>query len=105
MDNNKKNKDILTKQTEGHKITFMLKDRKEKAYYRTTLYLDYELARKLKDLAHSQNTTLTELINEALREYLQKQEQEQGSEQEPQEPAKEPQPTQEQEPTPKRRKK
>jgi hypothetical protein len=74
----------------------MLKDRKERALYRTTLYLDFELARKLKDLAHSQNTTLTELINNALWEYIQRQEQ--GKEQEPQ-------PAQEQEPAPKRRKK
>ena len=63
----------------------MLKDRKEKAYYRTTLYIDYELMEKLKDLAHAQRKTLTELINEALREYLQRQEQ--GQEQKPQEPA------------------
>ncbi|MFZ8785189.1 ribbon-helix-helix protein, CopG family [Thermocrinis sp.] len=54
----------------------MLKDRKEKAYYRTTLYIDYELMEKLKDLAHAQKKTLTELINEAIREYLQRQEQE-----------------------------
>jgi len=38
---------------------------------------------KLKDLAHAQKT-LTELINQALREYLQRQEQ--GQEQESQEP-------------------
>jgi hypothetical protein len=75
----------------------MLKDRKDRALYRTTLYLDYELARKLKDLAHMRNTTLTELINNALWEYIQRQE--------PQEPAKEPQPTQEEEPAPKRKKK
>ena len=78
----------------------MLKDRKDRAYYRTMLYLDYELVKKLKDLAHMRNTTLTELINNALWEYLQRQE--------PQEPAKEPQPTQEQEPqepAPKGRKK
>ncbi len=59
----------------------MLKDRKERAYYRTTLYIDYELIEKLKDIAHAQKKTLTELINEALREYLQRQEQ--GQEQEP----------------------
>jgi len=75
----------------------MLKDRKDRALYRTTLYVEYELMEKLKDLAHAQKKTLTELINEALREYLQRQE--------PQEPAKEPQPTQEQEPAPKGRKK
>jgi metal-responsive CopG/Arc/MetJ family transcriptional regulator len=73
----------------------MLKDRKDRALYRTTLYVEYELMEKLKDLAHAQKRTLTELINEAIREYLQRQE--------PQEPAKEPQPTQE--PAPKRRKK
>jgi predicted transcriptional regulator len=61
----------------------MLKDRKERALYRTTLYIDYELMEKLKDLAHAQKKTLTELINEALREYLQRQEQ--GKEQETQE--------------------
>jgi predicted transcriptional regulator len=67
----------------------MLKDRKDRALYRTTLYVEYELMEKLKDLAHAQKMTLTELINEAIREYLQKQgqEQEQGKEQEPQEPA------------------
>jgi predicted transcriptional regulator len=64
----------------------MLKDKKDRTLYRTTLYIDYELARKLKDLAHSQNTTLTELINQALWEYLQRQE------------------PQEQEPAPKRKK-
>jgi predicted transcriptional regulator len=76
----------------------MLKDRKDRALYRTTLYVEYELMEKLKDLAHAQRKTLTELINEALREYLQKQ---QGTQEtkEPQEPA------QEQEPAPKRRKK
>jgi len=65
----------------------MLKDRKDRALYRTTLYVEYELMERLKDLAHAQKKTLTELINEALREYLQKQEQGQGREQEPQEPA------------------
>jgi len=65
----------------------MLKDRKDRAYYRTTLYVEYELMEKLKDLAHAQRKTLTELINEALREYLQRQGQEQEKEQEPQEPA------------------
>jgi metal-responsive CopG/Arc/MetJ family transcriptional regulator len=75
----------------------MLKDRKDRALYRTTLYIDYELMEKLKDLAHAQRKTLTELINSALREYLQRQE--------PQEPAKKPQPTQEQETAPKGRKK
>jgi predicted transcriptional regulator len=66
----------------------MLKDRKDRALYRTTLYVEYELMEKLKDLAHAQKKTLTELINEAIREYLQKQEpQEQEQEQEPQEPA------------------
>jgi metal-responsive CopG/Arc/MetJ family transcriptional regulator len=70
----------LTGQTESHKIIFgMLKDRKDRALYRTTLYVGYELMEKLKDLAHTQKKTLTELINEALREYLQRQE--------PQEPA------------------
>jgi predicted transcriptional regulator len=59
----------------------MLRDKEGRAYYRTTLYLDYELVKKLKDLAHIQNTTLTELINRALWEYLQRQEQGQGSEQ------------------------
>ncbi len=63
----------------------MLKDRKDRALYRTTLYVEYELMEKLKDLAHAQKKTLTELINEALREYLQRQEQ--GQEREPQEPA------------------
>jgi predicted transcriptional regulator len=59
----------------------MLKDRKDRALYRTTLYVEYELMEKLKDLAHTQKKTLTELINEAIREYLQRQEQEQGKEQ------------------------
>ena len=61
----------------------MLKDRKDRALYRTTLYVEYELMEKLKDLAHAQRKTLTELINQALREYLQRQEQ--GQEQESQE--------------------
>jgi len=74
----------------------MLKDRKERAYYRTTLYIDYELVEKLKDLAHAQKKTLTELINEALREYLQRQE--------AQEPAEEPPPKQEQKPAKGRKK-
>jgi len=74
----------------------MLKDRKDRALYRTTLYVEYELMEKLKDLAHAQRKTLTELINEALREYLQRQEQRKEQE---------PQPAQEQEPAPKRRKK
>jgi predicted transcriptional regulator len=63
----------------------MLKDRKERAIYRTTLYVEYELMEKLKDFAHAQKKTLTELINEAIREYLQRQEK--GQEQEQQEPA------------------
>jgi metal-responsive CopG/Arc/MetJ family transcriptional regulator len=71
----------LTRQTESHKIIGMLKDRKERALYRTTLYVEYELMEKLKDLAHAQKRTLTELINQALREYLQRQEQGQGREQ------------------------
>jgi predicted RNA-binding protein YlxR (DUF448 family) len=71
----------LTKQTERHKISGMVRDKEGRAYYRTTLYLDYEVARKLKNLAHAQNTTLTELINRALWEYLQRQEQGQGREQ------------------------
>ncbi len=62
----------------------MLKDRKDRALYRTTLYVEYELMEKLKDLAHAQKKTLTELINQALREYLQRQEQ--GQEHESQEP-------------------
>jgi predicted transcriptional regulator len=61
----------------------MLKDRKDRALYRTTLYVEYELMEKLKDLAHAQKKTLTELINEALREYLQKQEPQEPQEQEP----------------------
>jgi predicted transcriptional regulator len=63
----------------------MMKDKEGRAYYRTTLYLDYELAKKLKDLAHIQNTTLTELINRALWEYLQRQEEPQEQEPAPEE--------------------
>jgi len=52
----------------------MLKDKGGRTLYRTTLYLDYELVKKLKDLAHTQNTTLTELINNALWDFLKRQE-------------------------------
>jgi predicted transcriptional regulator len=49
----------------------------EKPHYRTTLYLDYELVKKLKEIARSKNTSLTKLINQAIEEYINENEQQQ----------------------------
>jgi predicted transcriptional regulator len=47
----------------------------EKPHYRTTLYLDYELIKKLKEISRSKNTSLTKLINQAIEEYIKNEQQ------------------------------
>jgi len=43
---------------------------KERILHRTTLYLDYELFKKLKEKAYKQDRTITELINEAIKYFV-----------------------------------
>jgi len=42
----------------------------DKTYHRTTLYIDYEYFKILKDIGMKQEKSLTELIDEAIGEYL-----------------------------------
>ncbi|MCI4453439.1 MAG: CopG family transcriptional regulator [Thermodesulfobacterium sp.] len=53
----------------------------EKPHYRTTLYLDYELIKKLKEIARSKNTSLTKLINQAIEEYIKNEQQQEQQQQ------------------------
>jgi len=44
--------------------------KKDRVLYRTTLYIDYEVFKVLKEVAMKQERTITELVNEAVKEYL-----------------------------------
>ena len=44
--------------------------KKDRVLYRTTLYIDYEVFKVLKKVALKQERTITELVNEAIKEYL-----------------------------------
>ena len=43
-----------------------------KMLYRTMLYLEYEHIKKLQEIAAKENTTLTALVNRAIKEYLER---------------------------------
>lgn len=44
--------------------------RKDKRTYRTTLYLDEDLIEELRRIAFEERTTMTELINQAIFQFL-----------------------------------
>jgi len=49
-----------------------IEEKSNRELYRTMLYLEYEAIKKLKEIAVREGTTLTALINRAIKEFLER---------------------------------